>query len=1342
MSRKSSQVVRTIGILLTVLILAGVTRTFAQPSDPYDLDSACQSSETTSLSLRDYALVSENEGWILIDQQLYWTHDGGWTWDEITPPDLVSPSVLAVSFLDSQRGWLVSAGVGDTGKIAYTLRRTQDGGSTWHTIPLALFAPNDPAALTAAMYWHWLDSHTGWLVVKRATGSNFDLGTLFKTTDGGITWVKLSMPIGAPVTFVNENVGWTTGGPATDELYYTQDGGLTWQPRVVDAQLILGDAAYAYHLPAFQDENDGKIPVLVRDMAGSVLRVYVTPDGGQTWNMSTAIPMDSDVTPDTPIPVSVRHSRVVLSTSTGFELVDIGVEAMRSEVSLPLSAGTVTELKMVTPQVGWAKHVNANLTSGSRETGLLRSEDGGRTWSALPLPVIDVSDSGTIPMVDSTGNSLNQVDGFQIFVGQGFDKCEIPTLGQLQTWVTSSPYRSVNLYIGGSCRACANTALTDTYLSQLTQQGWNFIPTWVGPQSAGYGGSCSSTISNDTATAYQQGVNEASAALSVAENLGLTSSGQSGTVIYYDLEGYTNTSANRSAAQSFISGWTARLRALGNKSGVYGSACASYLSDFASISHVPDAIWPGHWIYDTYNSSASVWDVLCISNGLWYNHQRIRQYAGGHNETWGGVTLNIDSNAIDGPVATTSDSSSTVVIVEDPAITPAYNGMCGSAWYRFANNRGHYAYLTLNTDQSAYSTNAASWQPVLPTAGVYRVEAYIPNHAPINWQCPSRYIDRDTSDARYTIYHANGRTTVSGDQLPLANQWLDLGNYTFNAGSGGWVELTDLNGETHISRSVSFSALRFTRIGDPPGNDGATVAEDPDIQPGYGGGMCDSAWYQFTNSRGHYAYLTLNTNDPAQSTNSAQWNTVLPYTGNYKVEALIANHGLIYWSCPSKTLSADTSDARYTIYHANGAQTVSRDQLPLADEWLDLGTYAFTGGTNAKVSLTDLNGEANLSRTVSFSAMRFTLQGKTADVTPPWGEIIKPTGSPIWFGGDFLTANAEDNPGGSGVKQTHFWVRCAISPLESSRWFDAGGDTSSSPYSVWWNPPSGLRSQLVEVGIHVEDNAGNYCVDPSPDHNYTCRDKFSKEVFFYKESNVTENWISADLRTYLNQRSLLNGGEKCSAASGAMVLAMNGKIAGDAATLGYTADNFYNQIPDGVPTASNVAWVFRNKYNLDMVDQEYSILNKDGLWSDVKDSIDQEKPVLLLSKQFSTPGHYVVIVGYREKSGEQEFIVYDPYGRWRGEQGLYDRNSEEFDSVKGRWVWYSLDDLWPSLSQWRDRKPYLVISNSVLLNNVIDAVMTDTPDSLPDLISLEEEDIGAYEGIPTYYQVFLPVIVR
>jgi hypothetical protein len=127
-------------------------------------------------------------------------------------------------------------------------------------------------------------------------------------------------------------------------------------------------------------------------------------------------------------------------------------------------------------------------------------------------------------------------------------------------------------------------------------------------------------------------------------------SDKSGAIIYYDLEYYNLKNVTcRQAAEAFISGWTAQLHARGNLAGVYANG--PQLSSFASISQVPDAIWPAHWTDTTYNPDATVWDVYRLSNDLWVNHQRVRQYAGGHRETWGDASMVIDSNVIDGIVS-------------------------------------------------------------------------------------------------------------------------------------------------------------------------------------------------------------------------------------------------------------------------------------------------------------------------------------------------------------------------------------------------------------------------------------------------------------------------------------------------------------------------------------------------------------------------------------------------------------------------------------------------------------------------------------------------------------------
>ena len=72
------------------------------------------------------------------------------------------------------------------------------------------------------------------------------------------------------------------------------------------------------------------------------------------------------------------------------------------------------------------------------------------------------------------------------FTGKGFDACAAPSSATMTTWLRLSPYRAVGIYIGGSDRACAQPALTASWVSQQQAAGWHFMPIYVGPQ-AGFG---------------------------------------------------------------------------------------------------------------------------------------------------------------------------------------------------------------------------------------------------------------------------------------------------------------------------------------------------------------------------------------------------------------------------------------------------------------------------------------------------------------------------------------------------------------------------------------------------------------------------------------------------------------------------------------------------------------------------------------------------------------------------------------------------------------------------------------------------------------------------------------
>jgi hypothetical protein len=168
------------------------------------------------------------------------------------------------------------------------------------------------------------------------------------------------------------------------------------------------------------------------------------------------------------------------------------------------------------------------------------------------------------------------------------------------------------------------------------------------------------------ANATAQGQAAAADATADATALGLPA----GSPIYLDLEAYAlGDPACTRAVQTFASAWVAGLHARGYVAGVYGSAASTArdLQALAGTPSGPDAVWIANW-----NGNESVFGDPYVSDALWADHQRIHQYRGGHRESWGGVTINVDSDYVDGPVVGPSGSS-------PPPAPEAPAGAAGSA---------------------------------------------------------------------------------------------------------------------------------------------------------------------------------------------------------------------------------------------------------------------------------------------------------------------------------------------------------------------------------------------------------------------------------------------------------------------------------------------------------------------------------------------------------------------------------------------------------------------------------------------------------------------------------------
>ena len=233
------------------------------------------------------------------------------------------------------------------------------------------------------------------------------------------------------------------------------------------------------------------------------------------------------------------------------------------------------------------------------------------------------------------------------YSGLAFDTCTAPPLASVQAW-SSSPYRALGVYVSGVNRTCAQPQLTASWVASVSQLKWRLLPIHKGLQPPCGARPTDSKISTTPATARSQGTAAATEAVTAAKALGM----RPGSALYNDIENYSQTDTTcRTAVLTYVSAWTKELHRVGWVSGVYmnlnlgaGQLAAVYTSTGYAR---PDALWIAR--YDGVDSLKG-WSG--VTDSKWAVHQRAKQFRGGHDETYGGVTLNIDTDRLDAPVAT------------------------------------------------------------------------------------------------------------------------------------------------------------------------------------------------------------------------------------------------------------------------------------------------------------------------------------------------------------------------------------------------------------------------------------------------------------------------------------------------------------------------------------------------------------------------------------------------------------------------------------------------------------------------------------------------------------------
>lgn len=256
--------------------------------------------------LNSVYFLDENTGWIGgEDGHIYHTDDGGTNWIDI---DAGSRDVIDILFTTATTGWYLEP---------RSLRRSEDGGSTWKT---SLVFLEDNGVIIKDNYTFidmiFVDDKTGWVVGYREE-NQIGNGIIYKTTNGGASWVEQEgsyIPIILSVFALDGNHAWAAG--VGGRMIRTSNGGSNWETYLIqglraDKNLqclcfvdvstgwVAGedgtifktsDAGVSWYDQSIETADDFLSVSFVDNQTGWIstnsASLYFTKDGGETWELS------------------------------------------------------------------------------------------------------------------------------------------------------------------------------------------------------------------------------------------------------------------------------------------------------------------------------------------------------------------------------------------------------------------------------------------------------------------------------------------------------------------------------------------------------------------------------------------------------------------------------------------------------------------------------------------------------------------------------------------------------------------------------------------------------------------------------------------------------------------------------------------------------------------------------------------------------------------------------------------------------------------------------------------------------------------------------------------------
>ncbi|MGZ3505214.1 MAG: WD40/YVTN/BNR-like repeat-containing protein [Vulcanimicrobiaceae bacterium] len=221
---------------------------------------------------------------------IYKSSDAGKTWKYAGLRETHMTTALAIDPRDPNVVYASSMGHVFKPNAERGVFKTTDGGKTWRKVLFVdantggvqvVMDPRNASVLYAAM---WQAQRVPWKLTSGGAGSG-----LYKTTDGGAHWTKISKhagfangtlgKIGVSVAASNPRIVYAIVQAHDGGVFRSTDAGASW--KRVNSEMKLRQRAF-YYMAIFADPTNPQVAY-----APQVDGVYKTTNGGKTWKTIT-----------------------------------------------------------------------------------------------------------------------------------------------------------------------------------------------------------------------------------------------------------------------------------------------------------------------------------------------------------------------------------------------------------------------------------------------------------------------------------------------------------------------------------------------------------------------------------------------------------------------------------------------------------------------------------------------------------------------------------------------------------------------------------------------------------------------------------------------------------------------------------------------------------------------------------------------------------------------------------------------------------------------------------------------------------------------------------------------